>query len=101
MANLSDYDKWLNDSQKEAVIKLLNVLTSKYTSKGDLMELCNFPSGKVDSALPIDYVRRIQEINPEFKTHTHAMSYEGESYGHLVNVYERLFSELQSKLSER
>ena len=93
LLNTIDY---LNKEQLDMLENLINTLSNSLFSKGDLMKLTYDEStnGKIDTALPHDYVKRIQEIHPNFKTHFHAYSYV-KNYGEMVNVAEDFILKLK------
>ena len=90
--------EYMTEEQCESINDLIRVLSNGMPSKGDFMKLAfsKEDNGKIDSAVPIDYVRSIQEIHPNFKTMHHAYSYVN-GYGEMVNVSERLIEELIKK----
>jgi len=92
LASLLEY---MTEEQCETINDLIKVLSNGMPSKGDFMKLAfsTKDNGKIDSALPIDYVRSIQEIHPNFKPMHHAYSYVN-SYGEMVNVSEKLIEKL-------
>ena len=69
--------------------------------KGDIMKMAFENTNGIDSAIPIDYVRNIQEIHPNFKTMFHAYSYQEARYGEMVNVAEQFIIKLNQTLRER
>ena len=95
LASLLEY---MTEEQCEAINDLIKVLSNGMPSKGDFMKLAfsKEDNGKIDSAVPIDYVRSIQEIHPNFKTMHHAYSYVN-GYGEMVNVSEKLVEMLVEK----
>jgi len=85
--------------QKETLEKFIDILSKQYLSKGDLMQL--LPKRNVDTALPIDYVRRIQEIHPNFNPDFHVYDYTKEKFGELLNVAEKIILNLNRVLNDQ
>ena len=55
---------------------------------------------KVDSAIPLEYSRRIQEIYPEFNGMAHGYDYNNQSFGEMINIVEKFGQAVLTKMYE-
>ena len=90
--------KHMTDEQQEVLVKFLDTVRSDVMSKGDLMQLLDNRE-KIDSAMPIDYVRKVQELVPSFETWAHGYSYINNSFGQVINIPQELLLQLHRKLN--
>lgn len=98
---LLDRVEHLTDAQCEKLNEIIGLMTRGYISKGDIMKLADIKQeGKIDTALPIDYVRKVQEVYPQFSTMFHVMDYREESYGSLTNIAEAFVLNLSKMFHE-
>ena len=90
-----------NEKRKE-LAELINLIDGKsidflhgifnLADKGcNKRELLNFLSPdtdgrKVDTAFPIDYLRRIEEIYPDANNGSYVFDYNGNCFGELINI---------------
>lgn len=75
----------MNDEQVDFLYSLLS--TGKYITKGDLVKLfTNKDWQKIDSAYPVDYFRRIENIYPDLKNGRYVFDYNSNFNGELVNL---------------
>ena len=82
---LSRYINLINDSQIELIYDIISL--SKFPCKNDLMKLANYDNnGKVDTAVPIDYHRRIEETYPSINDANLIFDYNENTYGKMVNI---------------
>jgi hypothetical protein len=96
LAKVRNQNQWLiaridsmTDEQLEFMSKFIEMLSSPMFGKGEMMELIGVRgSGQVDSAIPLDYQRRIEELHPNFKSMFHCYDYRTASMGEMMNVAE-------------
>ena len=96
MNNLEQTIEYLSDEQKKFILELINTFSNGgYVTKGDICKLVfdEKTNGKIDTAIPMDYVNRLKELNKNFATQHHVFSYI-DSYGELINVSEKLVEKL-------
>lgn len=96
---LVSYIDLLDEDKCELVRKMLRTFSNSYFTKEDLMKLVGEDTNGVDNALPHDYVQRIQEIHPNFKSMFHSYDYRTNTYGEMLNVAENFILKLSEKLS--
>lgn len=89
--------KELVDFMDENQAKLLLRIATKPLWKTDLLKAIDQETRNIDTALPIDYVRKLQDQNPNFNPQMHVMSYQDNSYGELKNVAEELLLEINKR----
>lgn len=85
--------------QVELLYGVVFMLHDNNVCKGELMKLAYTKEqlNSIDSALPHDYVMRIQELIPTFKTWSHCYNYnEPNHHGCMDNVCEALIKRLES-----
>lgn len=97
---LNRFFEVMDKDQVDFVYTFLCKMSSHSLSKGSLMDLAyeGKHSGKIDTALPLTWVRRVQEVYPELKTQFHAFSYVNRSHGEVINVAEDLIIKINEKL---
>jgi hypothetical protein len=96
---LTELIQYMSEEQCEFVNHLIDTVSNEFMSKGDIVELI-YPQknrGKVDTALPLDYVRRIAEIHPNFRGQFYVYDYNGNTYGEMRNIAEELVLKMQEK----
>ena len=76
----------MNDEQLSKVHSVLNL--SRYASKGDIIDVfCKDELNNYDSAYPIEYFRRIEDIYPDVKEGMYIFDYTNDrTFGRLVNL---------------
>ena len=85
--------EYMNEDQCMVINKLINVVSSDYISKGDLMKLAYKDNTTgIDSALPIDYVRAIEKVQPTFRTYWHCYNYQRKTWAQLDNIAEEVLN---------
>ncbi len=89
--------EYMDKDQLDFVTKLLTTFSNTF-GKGDLMELLELKSGNVDSALPHEYVKKIQDILPEFDTSYNVFDYRDFSHGRMLHLGEALIKLIRQKL---
>lgn len=79
---------YLTDEQLEFVADIVVLFDLEYVNKSTLMQLAKVPltSGKVDTAYPIEYYRRIEQVYPNVNKGNLIYDYRTNSYGELVNI---------------
>ena len=90
---LQTYLHYLNSEQKEYLLLIIKTFTKGMVGTRDLIKLSDIDGDKVDTALPIDYVRRIEEILPDFKTYYNCINYES-GWGKMDNIAEAIILKL-------
>lgn len=92
-----------SQEQLEYLELLMETCSMTYPSKIDLLDLAmdkEFKK-KVDSALPNDYVKAIQEVLPSFSTVNHVYNYnEPTTHGAMLNISEAIVKQMVSKLGK-
>ena len=76
----------MNDEQLSKVHSVLNL--SRYASKGDIINVfCKDEIVNYDSAYPIDYYRRVEDLYPDAKNGLYIYDYtNNRTFGRLVNL---------------
>lgn len=93
------------DCYNEEALNFLELLLETYSSpiinKSNIMELVYLEEErrKMDSALPHEYFKQIQEVLPSFKTFGYVFDYNTNSFGEIRNILEDLHINLQTKLN--
>jgi|14_taG_2_1085336.scaffolds.fasta_scaffold15216_4 hypothetical protein len=97
---LQRYIEYMTEEQAETLLDVVRMFGNKFITKGDMMKfaLSEEENNKTDSAIPVDYVRAIQEIHPNFSTMHHAYSY-ANGHGEMINVSEKLIEKLIEKFN--
>lgn len=82
---------FLTTEQANFLNDFLEMVSNKMTcNKSNLAKLSGIRNSGFDTALPLDYVRTLQEIQPNFNTMFHVYDYSNNTYGELANVAEKL-----------
>lgn len=83
---LMDYVNDMSDEQVRKVYSVLNL--SRYASKGDIIDVfCKDELDNYDSAYPIDYFRKVEDLYPDAKNGLYIYDYTNDrTFGRLVNV---------------
>lgn len=84
---------YLDSHQKSFLKDLINEFSGEYYCKGTLMKLSECTSN-CDSALPINAIKAIQEVMPDFKSQFHFMDYRTNTFGSVNNVAEQLIEKM-------
>ena len=82
-------DAITNDYLSKDVIELIYDIAniSEFPNKRDLLKFAGYDVNKTfDTAYPIDYFRRIEEIYPDVKKGNYIFDYSQNNYGELVNI---------------
>lgn len=95
--NYKEELKELIDFMSEDQAKLLLRIATKPLWKTDLLKAIDQETRNIDTALPIDYVRKLKDQNPNFDPQMYVMSYQDNSFGELVNVAEQLLLEINKR----
>ena len=87
--------EYLSEEQMTFILELINTSCKTIVCKRNLMKLAytDDERRRIDSAMPIDYVKTIEEILPSFKTYNHVYNYNDDVRG-IENVNERIISKL-------
>ena len=76
---------YATDKQIDFIIELLSM--NEYPNKKDLLNLGGFDTSKTfDTATPIDYYRKIQELYPNFVNGNMIYDYSQKSFGEMLNA---------------
>jgi len=92
--------QYMTEEQIKLICEIINIFAKGYVTKWEILKLSTEDTTGIDSAIPLDYVRRIEEILPQFKTMYHVYDYQVNNYGEMSNVCERLIEKLQSTFKE-
>jgi hypothetical protein len=85
--------EYMSEEQMDFVLRLTNL--GSYPTKVDLLKLSGFDTSKTyDTATPIDYLRRIEEIYPNIKDANLIFDYSKNSWGEMTNVNDMLVREM-------
>jgi hypothetical protein len=82
---------------------LMETAAMPYSSKANFMALCltEEERRKVDTAVPHDYVKAIQEILPSFETQNYVFNYNDPTpYGAMLNIHEALSKKMMNVLGQ-
>jgi len=85
----------LDEDQSDFIYKLITLMSNKFeATKSNLSELSGLETNKIDTAIPLNYVRLVQELHPNFDTFFHVYDYSENIYGEFKNVAEALVRKL-------
>jgi len=97
---LEQYITYMSEEQKDELVKFIKVIANDHMSKGDLMRL--LPTyEKMDSAMPMEYTKKVKELIPNWNSSFHAYDYTNMSFGEIVNIPEKLIIHLNQVFTER
>ena len=98
LIELIDY---LSEEQAGIFYDTINLFSNRYVGKGDLLKLCTTSKerNRIDTAIPLERVRQIEEVYPNFKTFFHVYNYNNESEDRMTNVCEMLVLHLIKTLN--
>lgn len=84
----------------EEVARILNIITSPYITKSDLLNAIYSAEerNKVDTAYPQPYADKMRELNPNFRGHFMVYDYNTHKFGAFENVAERVLIEITSRV---
>lgn len=102
LQSINSYLKLYSQEQLDLIEKVIEVYSRNCIGKGMIMNLAftREERGKMDTALPHDYVQRIKELMPSFDTFSYVYDYnEPTTYGAMKNVFEALHIKLQTVLN--
>lgn len=95
---LQTVQEHLNETECAFLYELINLIKSQgFLSKKDLASFAytKKETDKMDSALPCEYVKRIQEILPNFNTFYHMFDYNTQrAFGEMNHVGEKFIEKL-------
>lgn len=99
--NINRYLKVYSQEQLDLIEKVIQIYSQGCIGKGNIMDLVytREQRNKIDSALPQDYVNRIQELLPSFNTFSHVYNYNEHNFGAMDNIFEALHIKLQTVLN--
>ena len=92
-----------NQEQLDFLYGIMNLYAGTTFNKGNLMDLVYTKEQRnnIDSALPNDYVRAIQDVLPSFNTFNYVYNYNApNTYGAMDNLCEALCTKLHTILNE-
>ena len=78
-------------------IDIIKVKTGNYNLT-DLIKLSGINPGNVDSAIPVDYQRSIEEIYPDFNTGLNVFDYNDSTFGKMLNLNNLITKTIFKKL---
>ena len=102
LKNINRYLKLYSQEQLDLIETIIETYSSGCISKGKIMEIVytREERNKCDSALPQDYVTRVQELLPCFNTFNYVYNYnEPHTYGAMDNIFEALHIKMQTVLN--
>ncbi len=79
----------MDEKQTDFLIELMSL--GRYPNKGDIIKLA-FEEGEMntyDTAYPIDYYRRIEQIYPNISKGSFVFDYTNLTFGELVNINDK------------
>ena len=79
-----EYLDYLSDEKINLIYDLLNL--PDYANKDDLIKFSGVDVGTYDTAVPIDYIRRIEEIYPNLLKGNFIYDYSTAKFGELINI---------------
>ena len=85
---LTEPNDIIRDEQVDFIYLLLQY---NINDKRELMKIVGYTEeqqGKIDTAIPIDYARKVEELLPCFNGHNHVYDYTKKSFGEMFNVIE-------------
>lgn len=84
---------YMSEEQIDFVLKLTNL--GSFPNKVDILKLSGFDTSKTyDTATPIDYLRRIEEIYPNIKDANLIYDYSKNSWGEMTNINDMFASKI-------
>ena len=86
-----------SDEQLDILELVMETYSAPFMGKGDLMKLVLTEEEykKCDSALPMDYVKSIKEVLPNFNSNINTFDYSKNSFGEIRNLTEDLHEKLK------
>ena len=100
--SINQYLELYSQEQLDLIEKLIKIYSQGCIGKGTIMDLVytREQRNKIDSALPRNYVNKIQELLPSFNTFSHVYNYNNpNSFGAMDNIFEALHIKLQTVLN--
>lgn len=91
--------EYLDNDQAKVLNDIIKVFSSTYIDKDQVFKIADCDTTKIDTALPIDYVRAIQELYPDFNTGYYGFDYSS-GHGRLLNMAEKFIQKLHKTLSK-
>jgi hypothetical protein len=94
--------EYLDEDQLKFIDQLITTLSNNMIGKSELSKLAfsEDENSKIDTAIPLDYQRRIEEIHPNFESMFHVYSYYDSLFGKMTNVAEKLILNAHRILSK-
>jgi hypothetical protein len=102
--NINSYLSLYSEEQLQFIFNLISLYANGMVGKGEIMNLvyAEEERRKIDSALPQDYVNRIQEILPSFDTFFHVFNYnEPHTFGAMDNILEAMHHKMSDLLNNK
>lgn len=98
---IQDYLNFLNEEQVSLLHDILDYALNRDFKR--LLKICDIDRDKdtIDTATPIDYARRIEEIYPNFKLGRHVYDYRTEMFGEMLNLNDAFMEHLLSVFSKQ
>lgn len=94
---LKETVNFLTEDQARFIDNLIRAFSNRYISKTDLMNLTSKKENNYDTSLPLDYVRSIQDLIPEFNPFYNVFDY-SDKYGKMLNISDQLINDIHQKL---
>ena len=85
----------------DEMIQLINDLIDlpNFPNKHEMLKFAGEEDGTIDSAYPIDYFRKIEEIYPNIAKGNFIFDYRTQKFGELVNVNDLVFNRLMKAIN--
>lgn len=86
----------ITPEQAKYIYEILSLAQDRlFGNKNHLLKLSGIEKdGKIDTAIPIDYVRKVEELNPGFNPQYHVYDYRTATFGQFLNVAETFVQKL-------
>jgi hypothetical protein len=100
-----EIDKFLDvysEEQLKTILEIMRTFVNGGWNKSDIMDIVytKEENNKIDSALPCDYVKAIQEVYPQFNWIFNVYNYnEPNSMGAMDNIAEKFIKHLANTLN--
>ena len=92
---------YLSEDQSKYLRAMLNVFCLSNINKLDVLNLAtNSDTNKIDTAIPLDYQRSIENILPSFASRFNVFDYRTNGCGEMLNVAELFVTKLNEILSK-
>lgn len=94
---LIDNTEYMSEKQAKLMNNVIRAFTNRFYTIGDILKIATGGTdGSIDTAIPLNYQRRIEDIHPNFKSHFHVYDYRTNKYGEMMNVAEEFVSKIHN-----